>query len=102
MSKRYNVRVREDYRWRKARVSGREFTKDVEVLSEQFINDEMRASPLLVIEPLNPEPVQVDATDAARELAEENGIELWALVPGSGEEGRLLVSDVREVIDGSG
>ena len=96
MAKRYNVRVREDYRWGKARVSGREFHKGGEVMAEGHINDEMRASPLLVIEPMEQE---ADATDAASELASEYGLDL-AAVEGSGHEGRILVSDVRDAVGG--
>ena len=51
MAKLYTVGVRPDYRWRKARVAGREFSKAPEVLNEAYIDDEMRASDLLVIEP---------------------------------------------------
>ena len=101
MAKRYNVRVREDYRWGKARVSGREFHKSGEVLSEQLINDEMQASPLLEIEPIEAEEelAEIDATGAAQELAEEEGVDL-ADIEGSGLDGRILVSDVRDAIGG--
>jgi pyruvate/2-oxoglutarate dehydrogenase complex dihydrolipoamide acyltransferase (E2) component len=100
MAKRYVVRVREDHRWTRVRVSGREFTKSGEVMAEGHINEEMRNSPLLTIEEVDaPEPEAVDATSAARELAEEHGIDLTALVPGSGEEGRVLVGDVEEALD---
>jgi len=51
MAKLFMVRVRPDYRWRMARVAGREFSKAPEVLNEAYVNDEMRASDLLVIEP---------------------------------------------------
>jgi large subunit ribosomal protein L21 len=42
-------------------------------------------------------PVEVDATDTARSLAEENGIDL-ATIEGTGKEGRILKSDVAKVI----
>lgn len=40
----------------------------------------------------------IDATEAAKEMAAEFGIEL-ATVPGTGSGGRILVSDVRRAID---
>lgn len=42
-------------------------------------------------------PVEVDATDTARSLAEENGIDL-ATIEGTGKEGRILKSDVAKAI----
>jgi pyruvate/2-oxoglutarate dehydrogenase complex dihydrolipoamide acyltransferase (E2) component len=93
---RYRVRVKASYRWPRARVAGQEFTKRGEMLAQGYINDEIRASPLLEIDPVA-EP-EVDATDAARALAAEHGVDL-ATVPGSGEDGRVLVDDVREVLD---
>jgi pyruvate/2-oxoglutarate dehydrogenase complex dihydrolipoamide acyltransferase (E2) component len=41
----------------------------------------------------------VEATDAAAELAEAEGVDLRQVV-GTGEGGRVLVADVREVVDG--
>jgi pyruvate/2-oxoglutarate dehydrogenase complex dihydrolipoamide acyltransferase (E2) component len=41
----------------------------------------------------------VDATDEARELALEHGIDLAAL-EGSGQDGRVLVGDVEDAVDG--
>ena len=41
--------------------------------------------------------VQVDATDSARKLAYEKGIDLTKIV-GSGVGGRILVSDVQQAI----
>jgi pyruvate/2-oxoglutarate dehydrogenase complex dihydrolipoamide acyltransferase (E2) component len=100
MAKRYNVKVREDHRWARVRVAGREFTKSGAVMAEGHINEEMRNSTLLTIEEMDaPEPEAVDATNAARELAEEHDVVLAALVPGSGEEGRVLVGDVEEALD---
>jgi hypothetical protein len=43
-------------------------------------------------------PPEPDATDAARELASEYGIDLRAIA-GSGVDGRVLVGDVREAIE---
>jgi len=42
-------------------------------------------------------PAEVDATDTARSLAEENGIDL-ATIKGTGKEGRILKSDVAKAI----
>ena len=39
----------------------------------------------------------MDATDTARSLAEENGIDL-ATIEGTGKEGRILKSDVAKAI----
>jgi 2-oxoglutarate dehydrogenase E2 component (dihydrolipoamide succinyltransferase) len=41
---------------------------------------------------------EIDATDAARALAAENGIDL-ASVRGSGADGRITVGDVRAVLE---
>ncbi len=99
MARLYNVKVRGDYRWPRVRVSGREFSKAGEV-----VNEEILGSDLLEIEALSdpePEPVDavrvVDASNAARELAAEEGVDLGE-IEGSGEEGRVLVDDVRAVI----
>ncbi len=43
------------------------------------------------------EPVAIEATDSARALAEENGIDL-ATLEGTGKEGRILKSDVEKAI----
>lgn len=60
----YNVRVRDDYRWGKARVGGREFTKAAEVMNEAYVTEEMLASPLLEIEAVaEPEPEVDDDPD---------------------------------------
>lgn len=42
-------------------------------------------------------PVEIDATDTARSLAEEHGIDL-ATIAGTGKEGRILKSDVTKAI----
>jgi pyruvate dehydrogenase E2 component (dihydrolipoamide acetyltransferase) len=66
---RYRVRVREDWRWDRAQVAGREFTKAGEVLAEGHVNEEMRQSPLLEIEEIAPDvPVEI-APDVPVEIA---------------------------------
>jgi large subunit ribosomal protein L21 len=50
-----------------------------------------------VVEAPTEEPSAVDATETARSLAEENGIDLSTL-EGSGKGGRILKSDVAKVI----
>jgi pyruvate/2-oxoglutarate dehydrogenase complex dihydrolipoamide acyltransferase (E2) component len=42
-------------------------------------------------------PSAIDATDAARELAAENGIDL-AAIEGTGKDGLITVGDVRKAI----
>ena len=49
---------------------------------------------LLIEKAAEPEPEEIDATEAAIELAESLGIDL-ASVSGTGVDGRILVSDVR-------
>lgn len=43
-------------------------------------------------------PVPIDATDGAKELAEDNGIDL-ALVKGTGQDGRIIKADVQAYIE---
>ena len=50
----------------------------------------------VVVEPKEA-PAELDATDTARSLAEENGIDL-ATIEGTGKEGRILKSDVAKAI----
>lgn len=54
-------------------------------------------APPVVPDPLPVEPGEVDATDAARELAASHGIDL-SRVRGSGESGRVLKADVETLI----
>ena len=44
-------------------------------------------------------PVPINATDGAKEMAEEYGVDLTT-VKGTGKDGRILLIDVRAVIDG--
>ena len=91
------VKVKDSHRWARVRVSGHEFTKAGEVMAEGLVDDEMRQSDLLQIEPVEASD-PVPATSAAEELAVEEGIDLHQ-VAGSGEDGRVLVRDVREAVD---
>jgi len=50
MSTKYNVRVRPDYRYPRVRVSGRDFSKQGQVFTSMYLNDEIRNSPLLEVE----------------------------------------------------
>ena len=49
MSKLFNVRVRPDYRYSIAQVSGRIFSKRGQVFAESYLDDEIRDSPLLEV-----------------------------------------------------
>lgn len=93
------VAVDPEHRWNRVRVSGREFTKGGEVMAEGHLDEEMRTSPLLVIEPVEATD-GVDATAAAVELAEEEGVDLRQVV-GTGVGGRILVADVAESLEDS-
>jgi len=46
-----------------------------------------------------PEEEAVDATDAARKLAEEYNLDLRT-ISGSGKDGRILIRDVRDALGG--
>jgi pyruvate/2-oxoglutarate dehydrogenase complex dihydrolipoamide acyltransferase (E2) component len=93
------AKVKDSWRWGLVRAfAGREYVnyewrrvpdgseKEVKRLDDQGLL-EFRESP---------EPVEeVDATDAARELADEQGIDLASL-DGTGVDGRVLLPDVEE------
>jgi large subunit ribosomal protein L21 len=68
----------------------------VEVEQVEAEAPDVEAEPAVVEAPTE-EPSAVDATDTARSLAEENGIDLSTL-EGSGKGGRILKSDVAKVI----
>ena len=96
--KRYRVRLDPEYRWATVQVNAREFTKSPVVLQEAELTEEIANSPLLVVEEmedadLRTEDGSVDATDGARALAEEMGVELGSLV-GTGAGGRVTKKDV--------
>jgi len=96
----YDVCVRDDYRYNHARVGGREFNKaQATRLAEHEMTPEIRRSPLLEVREVTPAGEHVvDATNAARLLAAELGVDL-AGIEGTGEEGRIIKADVEAVAD---
>jgi pyruvate/2-oxoglutarate dehydrogenase complex dihydrolipoamide acyltransferase (E2) component len=94
----YDVCVRDDYRYNHARVGGREFNKaQATRLAEHEMTPEIRRSPLLEVQEVTPVGERVvDATNAARVLAAELGVDL-ASIEGTGEEGRIIKADVERV-----
>ncbi len=70
--------------------------EQVEVEAPVVEAPDVEAEPAVVEAPTE-EPSAVDATDTARSLAEENGIDLSTL-EGSGKDGRILKSDVAKAI----
>ena len=111
--KRYRVWLDPEYRWATAQVNAREFTKTPVVLQEVELTEEIRNSPLLVVEEVDADlgtedgseedPISegVDATEGARALAAEMGLPLGAIV-GSGAGGRVTKKDVEAVTRLSG
>jgi pyruvate/2-oxoglutarate dehydrogenase complex dihydrolipoamide acyltransferase (E2) component len=100
MATMYSVQLKGDYRYPVIVVCGRRFTK-VEPVRVQVgdMTDEIRdCQNLEITEIMEADVDQVDATNAARALAEEHGVDLQALAPGSGEEGRVLVADVEAAL----
>lgn len=91
----YRVRLREDYRWPTATINGREFTKIPIELQETDVTEEIRNSPLLVVEEVDSEVVE--ATEAAQVLAEQEGLLLGG-VTGTGTGGRVTKKDVERVL----
>jgi len=73
------VKIEDDSERGFRRINERDFDEDQHTLYEEDASDE----------------ASVDATDAAREIAEEKGVDLSALA-GSGEDGRVLLSDVED------
>ena len=107
--KRYRVQLDPEYRWPTAQVNAREFTKTPVVLQEVELTEEIRNSPLLVVEEVDADlgtedgseedPISegVDATEGARALAAEMGLPLGAIV-GSGAGGRVTKKDVERAV----
>ncbi len=56
-----------------------------------------QAEPTEKVEPTTVDAAAIEITDAARELAEEHGIDL-STIEGSGKEGRILKSDIESAI----
>lgn len=61
----YFIRVKPEYPWTTARVSGRIFSKHGEVLNGELVNDEILNSSLLLVEPQDAEPATVSAETPA-------------------------------------
>lgn len=91
----YDVVVRDEYRYAHVRVGGREFNKgEATRLAEHEMTQEIRQSALLEVREVTPAGERVvDATNAARVLAAELGVDLASIV-GTGEEGKIVKSDV--------
>ena len=64
MSKLFNVRVRPDYRYSIAQVSGRIFSKKAQAFAEAYLDDEIRDSEILEVSPIETEALP--ATGAAK------------------------------------
>lgn len=77
---------------------------DIFEFPEDYATPLVKSGLIEVCEPKNiappepPVPVEINATDAAIELAQENGIDL-SLVTGSGSGGRILKSDVVDIME---
>ena len=70
----------------------------IDSLAIQYTPEDER---LVLSEPVADEPAaEVNATEAAVELANAHDIDL-ADVEGSGEDGRILVGDVEDILDGA-
>jgi len=69
----------------------------IDSLAIQYTPEDER---LVLSEPVADEPAAVNATEAAVELANAHDIDL-ADVEGSGEDGRILVGDVEDILDGA-
>jgi len=98
----YRVQLNpEKWRWPTAQVAGRESAREPVVLQEVELTDEIRNSPLLIVEEfgMDEDPISegVDATDGARALAEAEGVPLGAVV-GSGAGGRVTKKDVERAM----
>lgn len=48
----FNIRVKPDFTFDRVQVAGREFLKRDTRIAEQELNDEIRNSPLLIVEPI--------------------------------------------------
>ena len=95
--RRYRVRLRENWRWGTVQVAGREFTKAGVELQEAELTEEIRNSPLLEITRISGQDGSEEATEAARALADQEGLLLGGVV-GTGAGGRILKRDVEAVL----
>jgi pyruvate/2-oxoglutarate dehydrogenase complex dihydrolipoamide acyltransferase (E2) component len=99
----YQVTVKQDYRWKSARISGRVFFQSRPIaVPEARMNDEILNSPILdvvgseaelVEETEQPGETEIDASAGAVELAQAEGVDL-SQVTGTGKGGKIIKSDV--------
>lgn len=93
----YRIKVKAGYRWSQARVAGRAFSKfEVVELHEVDMSEEIHNSPLLEVEEVRIVAL-VEATAPAQALANDLGVDVQE-VTGTGEDGRVLVRDVRDYV----
>jgi len=101
MARRYEVTVHPDYQFPTARSAGRKFSKgELQIVHEGEAGwEEIVQCPILRATELPPRPAlpEVDASNEARSLAAEAGIDL-ATIEGTGKEGRILKADVQSAI----
>ena len=83
------------YRWPTIQVGGQEFVKGIWRLVEIESEKGAKASEWLEVE--NEEQKTIDATVRAVNLAEANSLDIGT-VAGSGDDGRVLVSDVKKAL----
>lgn len=90
------ARVKQDGpEWPVTAFGGKTYTRGAWAPVPDGAHDEARNHPMLDV---RERVAEIDATDAARELAAEHDIDL-ATVEGTGEDGRVLVSDVRALVE---
>lgn len=87
MSRHYSVRVKPDYRYAVVRVSGRNFSKQGEVLTEDLVNNEIRTSALLEVKLLRVK---------RKKEAVEAGPEVESPEEGSSKPRARLLDDTEE------
>lgn len=89
------AKVNDECRWESVTAcAGIQFSKSTWSVVPVEREEEAEVNPFLMVQ----EPKEIDATKAAFELAKENAIDLGEL-DGTGKDGRILLSDVKEVLD---
>lgn len=108
-----DVRVKKDSRFHTiTALGGKTFLRTESVSVDEGFRDEIERNPYLEIvgdeglgepsmSPDLPPQSEVDATDGAIKLAEKEGIDL-AEVEGSGANGRIIVPDIKALIEEEG